>query len=169
MRQYLTYGVIKSYKGIFTKRHTGNTQILIIPSSSTFMVLNLLGKIEDGRVASQMLLRTGLEHRDTFIRFYEKEEQFVSIEELLCRVSEKAGGNYSVALPKKGKFIRSNLYITFEPEYSSGNIQIYLIDGKISLALDEDLNNKTELKMAAHAQRAKALGILDKFASRFLR
>ena len=169
MKQFMTYGIIKTYKGFFTKTHIGNGQFLVIPCSSTFMVLNLLGRMEDGKYASQMLLRTGVEYLQPFINHFKEEENFIPVEEVGCVVKEKGGGNYLVTIPKKGKHFKSNLDIIFEPEYSSGNIQIYMIDGKIELIMDTDINGSTQLKMLAASQRAKSIDILQRIVSKFMR
>lgn len=169
MIQYITYGIIKTYKGLFTKKHIGNTQILVIPGDRTFTVLNLVGRMESGKEASQLILRTGLEHLEKFLDFYKRDENFITIEELPCKVKEKGGNNYTVIIPKKGKYIKSNLDITFEPEYSSGSIQIYFIDGKFTLVKEERLSGTMDLKMIAHTNRSRILGSLRDFASKFMR
>lgn len=169
MKQLITYGITKTYKGVFTKRHMGNVQFLVIPGNSTFMVFNLLGRLEDGREASQMILRMSGDFMDSFLNQFKQEENFVPVEEIPCKVKEKGGNNYTVVIPKKGKYIRSDLEITFEPEFSSGNIHIYFIDGKISLIKDIDINGRVQLKMAAASQRAKAIDILKKFTSKLSR
>jgi len=167
--QTLTYGVLKTYKGLLKKTHIGNEQILVVPLSKTFMVLNLIGSMKDGRSASQLILRMGIEMLPSFLQHYSKVEKFIPVETLPCVARQTSINDYKVELKKPGRHIKSNLDISFDPNYSTGNVKIYMIDGKFDFNQDEYLDNPTHLKMSAQRHKAYTDGILSKFLSKFMR
>jgi len=123
-------------------------------SKSNTILLNILGKVDDDNIAAQLIYRIDSIEETNLLNALKREDNFIVVEELECKTIEKQKTDLAIAIPKKGKFILSNLEITFEPEYSSGNTQIYFIKGKFALAFDENLT-PTQFKMKAIKQKAK--------------
>jgi hypothetical protein len=60
-------------------------------------------------------------------------KKFIELEALKCKSSSPAQGKYVITIPKKGAYIRSNLEIEYQVEYSTTDKRIYLIKGDLSL------------------------------------
>jgi hypothetical protein len=164
MRKRIIYGILKTYKGIFTKKHIGNVQILIIEMEKSFWVLNLLGQMEDGKQVAQLLLRAPSEYVEEFIDTYEKSENFMFIEELFCDISNENISKLKILLKKKGKHINTHLNINHSIEYSKGNVNIYIIDGKFNLIMDDiKLDSPIKSRMSALKNQSIINPLLSKF------
>lgn len=167
MATIITYSIFKTYKGIFTKKHAGNEHLLFVPAGDDFLILSLLGKFNNDDIATQQILRAPISSMNIILNEIKKSsEDFVIIEQVPCTVKSSTKGNYKVSLQKKGTNIASNLNISFEPEYSSGNIKIYSIKGKLMIVMGEDVNDSTQLKMAAMKKQAKLGGIFRRLLGR---
>jgi len=155
------YYVLKNYKGIFRKKHSGNIHILIVPTSiNESLYLVIIGEIikEPNSFACQMIIRQMKEFIDNVIRI-EKEKyknRYILLESLPCRVSDQGQGKYIYSFPNKGQYIKSDLSLTFEPEYTTDKTKIYVLRGNINLETD-DVNPKTfkmiAMKKLAHLGR----------------
>ena len=165
----ITYGIFKTYKGIFKKKHIGNTQLLFFSTDTKFIILSLLGKLKDGKHAAQMILRGSVDQFTPILDFYKSQKNFMLLETLSCKSIETENGSYIITLPKKEKYIRSNLKIDFQQEYSKGNQFIFFIDAKLALVTDIDISSPTEVKMAATKQQAKLMNSITKLKSRIKR
>ena len=154
MSDIIRYCVFKTYKGLFIKKHAGNSHMIMFSSPTSTILLNILGKIDDGNMAAQLVYRADSMEETNILNALKSDKNFVVVEELSCKTIEKQKTDLVITIPKKGSFILSNLSITFEPEHSSGNTQIYFIKGKFALAFDENLT-PTQFKMKAIKQKAK--------------
>ena len=148
MDQFSHYCILKTYKGIFRKKHAGNIQLFITNTGSTFIGIALLGLMEEGVNAGQMIVRGPSQHMDMFINDMEQDENFMILDTLKVNVKETSKGTYNLSYPKKGKYIKSNLKFEFESEHSDKNTIIYSLHGKINLVFDETIGEK-QLKMKA--------------------
>ncbi|RLA75866.1 MAG: hypothetical protein DRG78_20125 [Epsilonproteobacteria bacterium] len=164
MRNRIIYGIIKTYKGIFKKKHIGNVQILIIEKNESFSVYNVVGEMKDNEIVSQLVLKAPSEYTNIFIDEFEENQHFIQMEELYCSVT-KEKDKFKVILKKKGKYINSNLIFSFSKEYSEGNMKVYLIEGKMTPLIKEQISNRVQLKMSAIKKKAMSRPIISKFIS----
>lgn len=163
MRNRLIYGIIKIYKGIFSKTHVGNVQILIIEMEKKFWVLNVLGQMEDGNHAAQLILNAPSQYIHAFIDDFEESQNFMPIEELFCEIPKESEDSFKILLKKKGSYLLSNYMVSFSPEYSDGSVRIYMISGTFNPIMEDNFKNKAQLKMAALKKQAIASPLMDKF------
>ena len=165
MRKRIIYGILKTYKGIFTKKHIGNVHILIIEMEKSFWVLNLIGQLKNGNNISQLLLKAQSQYITEFIDGYEKTENFIMLEEIFCSISNESDDQIKILLKKKGKHINSHLTIKFSKEYSKGNINMYEIIGKFNLVMDEQIGTPIQSRMLALKKQVIVKPLLSKFLS----
>jgi len=168
MRNRIIYGILKTYKGIFVKKHIGNVQIFIIEMDKIFFVFNVLGLMENGLIASQMLLKSPSEYVNIFIDDFEESENFIQLEEIYCDIPNENEEEFSIILKKKGKYLNSNYKVSYSNEYSSGNIKVYLFDGKFSPLTLKPINN-IQLRMKSMKKQAVVKPLLSKFISSITR
>lgn len=152
------YFVLKHYKGIFQKKHKGNTHLFMIPiTGGKYVYLGLLGELvdEDGSYACQLIVRLDDTLLDTIIIGEEEYfgDRFVQLEELPCKVGSLGSGDYKIKLEKKGNYIGSDLKLTYNVEYSTDERRIYILRGKLNFEA-EDVTSSAELKMSAIKQMA---------------
>jgi hypothetical protein len=88
MKHRIIFGIIKTYKGIFSKRHIGNVQVIIIEMSKSFLMLNVIGQSKDdsNKHIAQMLLKGPSKFSNDFIDAFEEEGKFIQLEETLCDI-----------------------------------------------------------------------------------
>jgi len=163
MRKRIIYGILKTYKGIFIKKHIGNVQLLIIEMEKSFWILNIIGELKNGNYISQLLLRTKPQYINEFLDDFESNENFIQIEEIFCEIPKENENHYKLLLKKKGKYINSNLDIKFSTEFSQGNIKMYEIDGKFKLTENDFINNKSQIKMKALKKKVIAQPLMTRF------
>lgn len=163
MRNRLIYGIVKTYKGIFSKTHVGNVQILVIEMEKKFWILNVLGQMEDGKHAAQLLLSAPSQYIHIFLDDFEESENFIPVEEIFCDIPKESEDSFKVLLKKKGSHLLSNYTISFASEYSEGSIRVYMIDGTFKPLMPDNFKNKTELKMKALKKQSIALPLMNKF------
>jgi len=163
MRNRIIYGIIKTYKGIFSKTHIGNIQIFIIEMNSKFWILNVLGQMDDETHASQLILSAPSQYINAYLQNLEEEQDFIPLEEIFCTIPKESEDEFKVLIKKKGKYLSSNYTISFSTEYSDGNIRIYIIDGVFNPLIPDNFKNKAQLKMSALKQQALARPIINKF------
>jgi len=141
----LYYCVLKNYKGLFKKKHVGNTHLLFIPVTekvSCYVVLIGKLKSEENTFASQLItkLPNVLVQRvvDGEVEYFK--DRFIIVEKLKCKPEKIEDGNYKISLLKKSKYILSDLEFKFSNEYSSDKQKIFLLKGNLNLEI-EDVNN----------------------------
>jgi len=155
MNNMIRYCVHKSYKGLFIKKHQGNAHFLILSAPNSLIMLNILGKIQEtGEKVAQLFYRVDISQEENVIGAMKQGDTFEIVEELPCKIVEEQKTDFSVIIPKKGRYINSNLKVIYKPEYSGANRQLYIIDGELSLGFDENLT-PTQLKMKALKTKAK--------------
>jgi len=167
----LSYCILKTYKGIFKKEHSGNVQVIFIPASPNFIGLMLLGKLDEPPYlyAAQQIVFGPIEYmteiRDEMI----SDEKFEIIEELPCSVSSSnSGWTYNVT-SSKGKHIGKKLIIEFTPEYSGGDQKIFTINGDLNLVHTENVDDKL-VKMSGKVKAAKfkSIGKTNKIMGKYI-
>lgn len=146
------YYVLKNYKGIFKKKHTGNVHIIVVPTSMTeSLYLVIVGEIikEPNSFACQLVIRQSPGFVEKVIQTEQEKfkNNLILIENLPCRVNDLGQGKYEYTFNKTGKYIKSDLSLTFEPEYTTDTTKIYVLRGNIDLETN-DVNPKT-FKMVA--------------------
>ena len=157
----LTYCIMKSYKGIFTKKHVGNTQIYFIPLEDKFIGLTILGEIDgmQDTWGAHQFVSAGIEWMERVIAELSQDENFEIIESAPIKLKPVSKGwLYKVTIPKKGKWLKSDFDLTFSPEYSGGDAKIFLLRGKLIFIMTDGVKEQV-LKMAAlkHMSKVKSM------------
>src|SRR4030042_5847069 len=110
----LYYCVLKNYKGLFKKKHSGNTHLLITPiSNDEYFYLGIVGKLTNNEdiYSSQLITKVSDSLLDDVISGEEEHfgDRFVILEDLKCSVKNIGEEDYIIKLVNKGKYIKSNL------------------------------------------------------------
>ena len=138
MNGIIRYCVMKKRKGLL-KRQPVYTHLFFIPvDPKKYMYLALIGKDVDDQentYAAQLLVKLSDEIMEsTLAGEYEHfGKNFIELEALNCKSSSPSQGKYIITLPKKGTYIRSNLEIEYQVEYSTTDKRVYFIKGDLSL------------------------------------
>jgi len=131
MKTQITYAITKRYKGLFRKKHAGNTHMFFIPveNERRVMVFYFLGwDTESGAAMFNRVLTRPIEYAPVLIREFGNKmgENFIVVEELPCKTrSIHPEGNYQITIPKPGKYIQSSFILELESEHSKGGTMIY--------------------------------------------
>jgi len=129
---------MKKRKGLL-KRQPVYTHLFFIPvDPKKYMYLALIGKDVDDQentYAAQLLVKLSDEIMEsTLAGEYEHfGKKFIELEALKCKSSNPSQGKYTITIPKKGVYIRSNLEIEYQVEYSTTDKRVYFIKGDLSL------------------------------------
>ena len=138
MKNYIYYIILKSYKGIFKKRHVGNTHLFFIPvnSKETFYLI-LIGKLisEKNSYVCQLVNRIPHMLRAKIVEEQKNEfkERYIVMEAIKCNSTEVDDETFEINVPSKGKYILSNLKVSFDPKHTTERQRIYRLDGNINL------------------------------------
>lgn len=138
MNGTIRYCVVKKRKGLL-KRQPIYTHLFFIPiDPKKYMYLALIGKDVDDQentYAAQLLVKLTDEIMDdTLAGEYEYfGKKFIELEALKCKSTSPTQGKYIVTIPKKGDYIKSNLEIEYQVEYSTVEKRIYLLKGELNL------------------------------------
>jgi len=137
----INYCILKNYKGLFKKKHVGNTHLLFIPVSknvSCYVVILGKFKTEDNMYATQLITKTPnvLVQKiiDGELEYFK--DRFELIEKIKCIPEKIEDGNYKISLNKKGKYILSDLEFKFSDNYSSNKQRIFLLSGNLNLGVE---------------------------------
>ena len=160
------YSVVKSYKGIFKKKHSGNVHLLIVPTGenqfSTFIIIGKL-KQENNTYALQYIGSGPINYVKNFLEeFGLKQKGLVEIERLPCSISGSYG-NYNCKINKKGEYILSDFNLEYKPEFSSDNSKMFFLKGKLNPILDTEGVNNKQMKMVALKKTSILSAIKNKF------
>ena len=142
MNGIIRYCVMKKRKGLL-KRQPVYTHLFFIPvDPKLYMYLALIGQDVDGQentYAAQLLVKLSDEIMEsTLAGEYEYfGKKYIELEALKCKSSSPSQGKYIVTIPKKGAYIKSNLEIEYQVEYSTVEKRIYLLKGDINLVSGE--------------------------------
>ena len=142
MNGIIRYCVMKKRKGLL-KRQPVYTHLFFIPvDPKLYMYLALIGQDVDGQentYAAQLLVKLSDEIMEsTLAGEYEHfGKKFIELEALKCKSSNPSQGKYTITIPKKGVYIRSNLEIEYQVEYSTTDKRVYFIKGDLSLVSGE--------------------------------
>ena len=160
MKNFLYYCILKNYKGILKKKHVGNTHLFFIPvSDSETFYLALLGKDskEKDTYICQLIVRVPNNLRVKLVAA-EKDhfkDRYLVIEALKCESNQTDPSNFNIKI-KKGKVVKSDLVLTYDPSLSSDKQKMYRLTGKLDLTTTEVKDQN--VRMVAY----KKLAFLDK-------
>lgn len=138
MNGTIRYCVVKKRKGLL-KRQPIYTHLFFIPiDPKKYMYLALIGKDVDDQentYAAQLLIKISDDIMvSTLAGEYEYfGKKFIELEALKCKSTSPSQGKYVVTIPKKGDYIKSNLEIEYQVEYSTVEKRIYLLKGELNL------------------------------------
>jgi hypothetical protein len=138
MNGTIRYCVMKKRKGLL-KRQAVYTHLFFVPvDPKLYMYLALIGKEVDDQentYAAQLLVKLSDEIMDeTLAGEYDHfGKKFIELEALNCKSSSPSQGKYLVKIPQKGCYIKSNLEIEYQLEYSTTDKRIYFIKGDLNL------------------------------------
>ncbi len=138
MNGIIRYCVVKKRKGLL-KRQPIYTHLFFIPiDPKKYVYLVLIGKDIDDQentYAAQLLVKLTDEIMDdTLAGEYEYfGKKFIELEVLKCKSTSPSQGKYVVTIPQKGDYIKSNLEIEYQVEYSTVEKRIYLLKGELNL------------------------------------
>jgi hypothetical protein len=133
---------MKKRKGLL-KRQPVYTHLFFVPvDPKLYMYLALIGQDVDDQentYAAQLLVKLSDEIMDeTLAGEYDHfGKKFIELEALECKSSCTSQGKYLVKIPKKGSYIKSNLEIEYQLEYSTTDKRIYFIKGELNLVSGE--------------------------------
>ena len=137
----INYCILKNYKGLFKKKHTGNTHLLFIPvSKNVSCYVAILGKLKDenNMYATQLITKTPNVLVDKIIdgELEHFKDRFILVEKIKSIPEKLEDGNYKIKLTKKGKYILSDLEFIFSDKYSSNKQKIFLLTGNLNLEIE---------------------------------
>jgi len=158
----LTYCIMKTYKGFFTKKHAGNTQMYFIPLEDKFIGLIILGELDgmQNTWAAHQFVSAGIEWMEPVIAELSQDENFEIVESTPIKLKPVSKGwTYKVTIPKKGKWLKSDFDLSFSPEYSGGDAKIFLLKGKLIFVLTDGVKEQV-LKMASLKQMSKVKSMM---------
>lgn len=141
------YYVLKNYKGIFRKKHTGNVHVIIAPiNMNVSLYLVIIGEIinEPNTFVCHMVIRQSPEFINKVIDIEQKKfgDNFILLENSPCRINDLGEGKYEYIFSNTGQYIKSDLSLTFNPDYTTDKVKIYILRGNIDLETN-DVNPKT--------------------------
>ena len=157
------YSIVKTYKGIFKKKHSGNIHILILPTKKDqFSTFIIIGKLKDlnNTYALQFVGSGHTDHLDDFLDKYNS-KGFINLEKIPCSFLKK-DKTYFYKLKGKGKYILSNFIIENKPEFHFNKSELFFLKGKFNFTNDENIIDK-QLKMIALKKSSLLTSILNKF------
>lgn len=141
----LYYCVLKNYKGLFKKKHVGNTHLLFLPvTEKVSCFVAIIGKLknEENTYITQLItkLPNVLVQKviDGEIEYFK--DRYIILEKIKCSQEKIEDGNYKIKPSKKGKYILSDLEFRFSPEYGSEKQKIFILKGNLNIE-EEDVNN----------------------------
>lgn len=134
----IRYCVMKKSKGLL-KRQPVYTHLFYVPvDPKKYMYLALIGMDvddQDNTFAAQLLLKLSDEIMENTLAGEHEYfgNKFMELEALKCKSSSPSQGKYILTIPKKGTYIRSNLEIEYQVEFSTVEKRIYLLKGELNL------------------------------------
>ena len=134
MRIY--YCILENYKGR-KKVFLGNTHLYLIPiSEERYLYLGMLGEEvdNDNCYACRLIVSIEAALVEAVLAGEAEElgERFKVIETLNCEPISSEIGEYAIGLLDKGKYILSDLVISFDEQHSVKSQPIYLMEGQLS-------------------------------------
>jgi len=156
---HIYYFILENYS-LFGK-HKGNTHLFMIPiSDNRHIYVGLLGEIEGNKshYASKLIVQIPSRLIHPVIEGEKKYfgEKFKILEKIPCSVTEDEEGIYSIVLKNKGKYLKSDLTVKFSQTYSSYNMRIYTIWGKLSFKSE---NIKTKMELNKMSKLLSTIGV----------
>ena len=148
MNETIYYCVLKNYKGVFRKKFRGNTHLFFIPlDDKLYGYFSLIGKMIDApddfppgfdRYACKLIVKLPKEIVQTVIdhqiEYFKGRYQVV--EQVQCNPKKTGIGQYFIDT-NKGNFIKSDLLLKYQVEYSTASKRIYTIDGALDFLSTE--------------------------------
>jgi len=162
MRLY--YAVYKNYKGLFRKKHKGNTQMFslpAIPASQYFTYGVIVGRMTapgeeyDGALTFMTISMAEMSKMKPFMDGIGAElgKNYELIEDLPVNVADTGELDYTIKLLKKGEFIKSDIQVIYADHLTKEmGRKIFLFKGDIDLFTDKVRTN--QMKMVAMKKMA---------------
>lgn len=137
----IRYCVVKKNKGVL-KRSILYTHLLFVPvDPNQYMYLALVSQTaeEENAYVAQLLVKLTDEIMEGTLRgeYEHFGKRFVEVEALKCRSSNPSQGEYVINIPRKGSYIKSDLDIQYQLEYSTVEKRMYILKGELRLATGE--------------------------------
>lgn len=169
MRLY--YHVYKNYKGLFKKKHKGNTQMFTIPHipSSNYFThgvivgrMNAPGEEYDGALTFMTITMAEMSKMKQFVDGLQMElgKHYELVEDTPVKVVDSDDLTYLVKVLKKGEYIKSDLDILYADSATKKlGRKMFLIKGIIELHTDKVKTNQLSMvamKKMAYLRRSKA-------------
>jgi hypothetical protein len=168
MRLY--YHVYKNYKGLFKKKHKGNTQMFTIPHipSNQYFThgvivgrMNAPGEEYDGALTFMTITMAEMSKMKQFVDGLQMElgKSYELVEVTPVNVTDQGDLNYLVKVLKKGPHIKSDLDIMYA-DHATKKLgrKMFLIKGVIDLYTDKVKTNQlgmVAMKKMAFLRRPK--------------
>jgi hypothetical protein len=157
----LYYCVLKNYSGKFNKKSKGNTHLFFLPLSPVETAyVGLLGEVLESnsdilQYACQLMVKLPEEivaetilHQTSYFK-----ERYQIVEEISCEAGKIQPGKYFIHILDKGAFVRSDLTLTYQMEYSTTSRRIYFLEGDLNF-LTGEVDPSKDMAMVAYKQKA---------------
>ncbi len=139
----IRYCVVKKHN----KRQPAYTHLLFVPiDPKKYMYMALVGQgidDEENKFAAQLLVKLPEEILDDTIKgeheYFGK--KFIEVEALNCTSSNPSQGKYVINIPQNGAYIKSDLEIEYQLEYSTVERRIYILKGELNI-ISGDVNRE---------------------------
>lgn len=164
------YFILKNYKGIFKKKHKGNTHLLMVPiSEDKYLYLGVLGKIleeDEDTYACQLIVKLPKRLVNPIIVGEEDyfKERFILMESLPCDAEKISSNEFLIHMEKYGKKILSDISVEYNPKYNTGNKKIFTVQGDFNF-ISSDIQNEKNMGMIANKQLAYMGSPKSRFSS----
>lgn len=171
--QQVYYCVLKNYKGLFKKKHIGNTYILIVPlPTSDYLILGLVGELNQEDTYSSVLVYKVPDDTIEDLIMLQTEDfkwRFEVIEKIECLSRRVSDTSYFIDIKEKGSFIKSDINLSYDSENSSDPLRIYIVQGKLVFPSSYIITPETDMRMIAIKKKTVIKVILQNIASLFKR
>lgn len=174
MTKNIVYAIIKTYKGIFKKKHIGNTQLLFIPINNKFILVELLGEHmdHDNVFWSVKRLEGPVDYMYSSIMELKEtmtsgsSSEFIILDELECSTKEVNQNEFKITLKSIGNYLKSKTYTLAFNRQHSKSTPLYLLDGKINVEFTDMVTPNTvnmvsmrkDAKLKSHFKMLKLKG-----------
>ncbi len=167
--QQIYYCVLKNYKGLFKKKHIGNTYILIVPlPTSDYLILGIVGELNQENTYSSVLVYKVPDDVVEDLVMLQTEDfkwRFEVIEKLECLSRRLSTTEYFIDIKNRGHFIKSDIRINYDMENSSDPVRIYIIEGQLDFPESYIITPETDMRMIAIKKKAISRVTLQNLAN----
>ena len=125
------YVIIKQYKGFFTKTHSHNAQLLVIPYGSQYAIHVCLGPMKDEKDTYITAFAGTFPHSQIDLFLHETSQDMILLDKLPAKIKFISPEEYSVSVQKKGTYIKSDL------SFKAFNDKYYIFKGNINWVFND--------------------------------